>query len=92
MNKLFGRTLVFLTMTLILIGCQKDPREKTVWDYIDHESANEADFEAGIEALHRDLINHGYMKEHSCYQMNCVSNHQNTYADIARINKLVESE
>ena len=70
-------------------GC-KDPREKTIWDYIDGENANEDQYRRGIELLHEDLIKHGYMKEHSCFQLDCYSNHQNTYADIDRVNKLVE--
>ncbi|MGX8713723.1 MAG: hypothetical protein ACSW8I_08635 [bacterium] len=75
-------------MTLVAMGC-KDPREKTVWDYIGHQSANQTDWENGIESLHRDLIKHGYMADHNCYEMKCYDNHQNTYADIDRINSLL---
>ncbi len=79
-----------LTCTLLLsTGC-KDPRDKTVWDYIDGGSANEADFQEGVEMLHQDLIKHGYMKEHSCILLDCSSNHQSTRADIERINNIVE--
>ncbi len=89
MNKLFY--LLALLSVLLLTNCSKDPREKTIWDYIDGENANENQYNRGIEMLHEDLIKHGYMKEHSCFQLNCYSNHQNTYADIIeRVNKLVE--
>ena len=75
-------------ITFVVVGC-KDPREKTVWDYIGHQNANPDEWESGVEALHQDLIKHGYMADHSCYEMKCADNHQNTYADIDRINSLL---
>jgi hypothetical protein len=73
----------------LALSC-KDPREKTIWDYVDGEIATDAEYHMGVEMLHQDLIRHGYMKEHSCFQLDCYSNHKNTYADIDRVNKLVE--
>ncbi len=83
---------VFSVITLICImvmtnSC-KDPRDKTVWDYIEDDVATDDQFNRGVEMLHQDLINHGYMKDHSCLRLDCASNHKNTYADIERVNKL----
>lgn len=78
-----------LTLMSIVVSACKDPREKTVWDYIGHQNANQDEWENGIEALHQDLIKHGYMADHDCYKMKCYDNHQNTYADIDRINSLL---
>ena len=89
MKKAFIRIAFFCTI-LLIIGCSKDPREKTIWDYIESETPNEEDFCHGIESLHQDLTNHGFMKAHSCYQLDCYSHHKSTYADIERVNKLVE--
>ncbi len=89
MNKKVFTLLALVCTILLVFGC-KDPREKTIWDYIDGENATEDQYRRGIEMLHEDLIKHGYMKEHSCFQLDCYSNHQNTYADIDRVNKLVE--
>lgn len=84
---------VFILMTLFLLGCQaKDPREKTVWDYMDGDDANEEEWCHAVESLHQDLIKHGYMKEHSCYELDCYHNHKGTTADIERINKLQNDE
>lgn len=78
-----------LALMSIAVSACKDPREKTVWDYIGHQNANQDEWENGIESLHQDLIKHGYMADHNCYEMKCYDNHQNTYADIHRINSLL---
>ncbi|MDE7456325.1 MAG: DcrB-related protein [Prevotella sp.] len=85
MNK---RLLFGLFGFAVVISC-KDPREKTVWDYIDSDLASEYEFHSGVEALHRDLIKHGYMEEHSCDLLECTSTHQNTYADIERVHNIL---
>ena len=85
MNKRF---LFGLLGFVVVISC-KDPREKTVWDYIDSSLANENEFHSGVEALHRDLIKHGYMEEHSCDLLGCASAHRNTYADIERVHNIL---
>lgn len=92
---MINRLILLVPMVGIMLftnSC-KDPREKTVWDYIDNTKygVTEADWERGVEELHEDLINHGYMKAHSCRQLDCYHNHQNTYADINRVNDLVEN-
>lgn len=74
---------------IITVASCKDPREKTVWDYIGSETANEYEFSLGVEALHRDLIKHGYMEEHSCDLLDCASAHQSTYADIERVRNIM---
>ena len=86
MRKLVTICIIGL-MTIAVSSC-KDPRDKTVWDYIDDDVATDDQFNRGIEMLHQDLINHGYMKDHSCLRLDCASNHKNTYADIERVNKL----
>lgn len=78
-------------LCVLLTSCVKDPREKTIWDYIDGENATGEQVSTAVEMLHEDLIKHGYMKEHSCFQLDCFHNHQSTYADIERVNKLVET-
>lgn len=78
-------SLSIFAVVIITISSCKDPREKTVWDYIESETANEYEFSLGVEALHRDLIKHGYMEEHSCDLLGCASAHQSTYADIERV-------
>ena len=88
------KQIIFTVLTLVgimfLASSCKDPREKTIWDYMDGETTNEAGYEYGIEQLHQDLIKHGYMKDHSCSALGCYDNHKNTDADIERVNKLVE--
>lgn len=82
------KLLLFSLLTTTILCC-KDPREKTVWDYIDSSIANENEFRCGVEALHKDLIKHGYMEEHSCDLLSCASTHQNTYADIERVHDIL---
>ncbi len=89
MKKMFFTAIALVCIMLLANGC-KDPREKTVWDYIDSKTANSDEFSMGIEKLHKDLIKHGYMKDHSCFQLDCYNNHKNTYEDIERVNKLVK--
>ena len=89
MKKKFFTVLALVGIMFLASSC-KDPREKTIWDYIDGENATEDEYNWGIELLHKDLIRHGYMKEHSCSALDCYNNHQNTFADIERVNKLVE--
>lgn len=83
-NNLF--IIVSLALSTLLSCKSQDPREKTVWDYIDTELPNENQFQSGVEAFHRDLIKHGYMLEHSCTRMHCAQLYQNAYGDIIRIN------
>ena len=85
MNK---RILFGLLGLVVIISC-KDPREKTVWDYIDSSLANENEFHSGVEALHKDLIKYGYMEEHSCDLFRCAEAHRNTYADIERVHNIL---
>lgn len=87
MGKNLSRSL--FAVVIITIASCKDPRVKTVWDYIGSETANEYDFSLGVEALHRDLIRHGYMEEHSCDLLDCASAHQSTYADIERVRNIM---
>ena len=75
-------------ISIALISC-KDPREKTVWDYIGHQIANPAEYAEGVRSLHQDLIKHGYMADHDCMAMKCYDNHQNTQTDINRINSML---
>lgn len=82
-------SLILFAVTVVAMTSCKDPREKTVWDYIGNECAGEEEFLRGVEALHRDLIRHGYMEEHSCDILKCASAHQNTYADIERVRSIM---
>lgn len=82
-------SLSLFAMVIITVASCKDPREKTVWDYIGSETANEYEFSLGVEALHRDLIRHGYMEEHSCELLGCASAHKSTYADIERVRNIM---
>lgn len=82
-------SLSLFAVIIITVASCKDPREKTVWDYIGSETANEYEFSLGVEALHRDLIRHGYMEEHSCDLLDCASAHQSTYADIERVRNIM---
>lgn len=81
--------LLLISALIFFTGC-KDPREKTIWDYIDGEVATDAQYQSAIEDLHQELIESGYMKNHSCIQLDCYSNHMNTYSDIERVNSIVE--
>lgn len=87
MRKLVTICIIGL-MTIAVSSC-KDPRDKTVWDYIGHQNANPDEWKHGIEDLHEDLIKHGYMEPHDCDEMRCADNHKNTYDDINRINMLL---
>ena len=80
--------ILFILATMV-VGCNMDPRNKTIWDYIGSETADANDYRRGVEMLHQDLIKHGYMAKHDCFRMNCVENHQSTHADIERINSLL---
>jgi len=51
---------------------------------VDGENATGEQVSTAVEMLHEDLIKHGYMKEHSCFQLDCFRNHQSTYADIEK--------
>jgi len=77
-------SLILFILIVAMTSC-KDPREKTVWDYIDSELANEGEFRQGVEAFHKDLIRHGYMQDHSCDILKCASAYQNAYSDIERV-------
>ncbi len=81
---------VTIIAILTLIASCKDPREKTVWDYIgDDQTVSMERFEDGIEEMHKDLIKHGYMKKHDCREMECAKYHTTTNGDIERINSLM---
>lgn len=84
---------VIIIAILTLIASCKDPREKTVWDYIgDDQTVSMDRFEDGIEEMHKDLIKHGYMKNHDCREMECAKYHTNTNGDIERINSLMSEK
>lgn len=82
-----NKKILFSLLVVAIVSC-KDPRDKTVWDYINNKLATEAEFNRGVELLHADLIRHGYMKEHSCTSLGCTSAHQSTYADIERVRNI----
>lgn len=84
------RLWLIVFVLIAITGC-KDPREKTVWDYIDSKLANEWEFQCGVEALHKDLIKSGYMEEHSCGLLGCANAYQGTYADIERVHHLLNN-
>ncbi len=84
---------VAIIAILTLIASCKDPREKTVWDYIgDDQTVSMERFEDGIEEMHKDLIKHGYMKNHDCRERECAKYHTNTNGDIERINSLMSEK
>jgi len=86
------KAIVMVSFFLILfaVSACKDPREKTVWDYVEGDNVGLYEFSNGVKALHQDLIKHGYMKDHDCDKLKCAEHHVNTSSDIARINKLLE--
>ena len=87
--KISMKMYVFIAVLILMAGC-KSPREKNVWDYIgDDKAVSMNRFEDGIEEMHKDLIKHGYMKDHDCREMECAKYHINTDADIERINSLM---
>lgn len=87
-----GFILFLLASSFTSCSSFKNPMEKTVWDYVDGDVVSEADWNHGIESLHSDLIKSGYMEDHSCYDLDCYKNHQNTYMDVERVNKLVREK